>query len=113
MPSPTISNAVILERIEQLRGDICEQSGKFETLTRVVQEFQLSYASEHTRLSETAAAAHRRLDEQKKEIDALKKIIDQLPAIVLQVKIIAGIAVAVGMTVGTWIVGQWLGLISP
>lgn len=109
----TRSIGVILERINDLRGDMRENKDQLECLSKEIEDFRLLYTSEHQRVAIQSEAAHRRLDEHEKR---LKTIEATMPQLVMMGKILTfvGSAVVVSIVGLIWtIITHQVTLIFP
>lgn len=70
--------AIVLERIEQLKVDVNNLSGKFDLMSDNMQKFQLVYTAEHIKIVEQAAQAHKRLDVHDTRIQEIEQIVKSL-----------------------------------
>ena len=115
MPSTSgTSNAVLLERIEQIRSDVCETNGKLDALQKSVQESNQIATKERALLFERLDNAKSRSGDHEDRIKSMEdNLKPQLAAIASQMKLITGIIAFIGVSVGTWLVASLLHLITP
>ena len=66
---------VVLERIDQLRGDVGEVKDTLKCVDSGQINFQRQYAAEHAQIAASVAAAHRRLDDVENFVRAAQPLI--------------------------------------
>lgn len=112
----SVSNAVLLERLEALRCDIqalaADQAAHLAA-DRVARD---SYLVDSAAVVARVEAAHRRLDSVEPVVATLR---DSVAALALslaslnsKMSAVVGLLVFIGSVVGAWLVGRFLGLLS-
>lgn len=95
--------AVVLERIEQLREDVCELRRGINDLLLDYQRFRETYVGEHVKVVESSAAAHKRLDQLmdwQRQIEEWREVTQSaLRGLELQARIVAFVGSALGVAV--------------
>jgi outer membrane murein-binding lipoprotein Lpp len=108
MTTVSASAGVILERIDQLRCDVGNLSGRFDALSAGVEQFKLTYTAEHIKLVDQAVSAHKRIDDHDRRLEAMEAVLraEQLSAAEIshQVKQMKAILVWVGTAVGVLVI---------
>lgn len=103
----TPNTAVLLERIEQIRGDVAEIKASVSCFSSSQTTFEKSYIENHAAVkadvktvSDTAARAHKRIDDLELQ---MKMLGDAVKPLVFQSKILAWAATVIGgaMILGT------------
>lgn len=99
MAEPSTRNSqigVILERIDDLRGDMRETKDKLSDLSREIGDFRLSYTGEHQTVVLKVDAAHSRLDQHEVRIKAIE---NALPQLVMMSKVLTFVGSAVVLSI--------------
>lgn len=110
---PRAPNTVILEQVQHLRLDITGLADQVKSLTKTLQEYQLTSAAEYARSHEI----YKRIDTHEIDIKALQEecadIQTEIQKLCQTTKMLLGIISFIGVGAGTWLMGQLLGLIAP
>jgi hypothetical protein len=110
------SNAVVLERIDGLRCDVSEVKGILSGHIADERKVRETYLVDHADVVAKADAAHRRLDLIEPIVIELQRNVQtnnvQLAAMNQKLGYVITILAFIGMALGAWLIGQFLGLIS-
>lgn len=94
---------IVLERIDQLRGDVAELKDLFRKHVESQTTYERESAIVHAELDNKSSAAHRRLDEQEaiiKELsEQVQKLRDAIQPLVFTNKILTWLGLALGGSV--------------
>jgi hypothetical protein len=108
-------NTVVLERIEGLRCDVSEVKGILAGHIADERKARENYLVDHAEVKAKADAAHRRLDTIEPIVMDLQRSVAtnnvQLTAMNQKLGYVITILAFIGMTIGAWLIGQFLGLI--
>lgn len=103
MPAAQGGNAVILERIESLRNDVCQLRNDVKENTTEQQNFRVEYEKRHAQVEQDVEKLKVTSNEHEKDITGLeatvKKLEETIQPLALQSKIIAWIGGAIGLSV--------------
>ena len=75
MPPPTITNAILADRIESLRGDIYDLVGGMKEITKGFTSFQLEEERRHAQILNDANINKLDIQTQKTELTSLREIV--------------------------------------
>ena len=100
MPAPQISNAVLLEKINNVLKEVGEMSSDIRCNSADFSRFANEYAGAHVEVVESTKNAHKRIDELKMRMDALdasmKRLTDSIHPLIYTNKILTWLAVGFG-----------------
>jgi len=100
MPTPPISNAVLLEKIDNVLRNVENMSCDIKTNANDFTRFSREYEGSHTQVVESDKQAHARIDELKKRMDAfdeaMKKLTESIQPLIFTNKILTWLAVLLG-----------------
>ena len=100
MPPQPTSNAVLLERIENVIEKVDSLSGDIRCNSADFSRFANEYAGAHVEVVESTKNAHKRIDELKMRMDALdasmKRLTDSIHPLIYTNKILTWLAVGFG-----------------
>ena len=104
MPSsPPISNAVLLEKINNVLKNVEDMSDDIRRNANEFTAFTKEYIGSHTLVVEDTKRAHVRIDELKKRMDAyedaLKELTESIRPLVFTNKILTWLAVLLGSSI--------------
>ena len=107
MPPTSISNAVLLEKINNLIKKIDDITDDIKCNAGDFTKFAKEYAGAHVQVVERAELAHKRIDELNKRVDAMdaaiKQLTDSIHPLVYTNKILTWLAVIIGGSIITLI----------
>ena len=75
MPPPTITNAILADRLDSLRGDICDAVDGMKDVTKGFNSFQLEYERRHAQLVTDVNVTKLDIQTQKTELTSLRDIV--------------------------------------
>ena len=103
MPPQPTSNAVLLERIENIIEKVDELAGDIRCNNGEFVKFAREYAGAHTQVVNSTEQAHKRIDELKTRMDALelsvKKMTDSIHPLIYTNKILTWLAGVLGVSI--------------
>ena len=103
MPPQPISNAVLLEKINNVLKEVGDMAGDIKCNANDFAKFANQYAGEHVKVVERADNAHTRIDELKLRMDALelsmKKLTDSIHPLIYTNKILTWLAGVLGVSI--------------
>jgi len=102
-PSSPISNAVLLEKINNVLKNVEAMSSDIKCNANEFTAFAKEYVGSHTVVVEDTKRAHARIDELKKRMDAfedaLKELTESIHPLVFTNKILTWLAVLLGSSI--------------
>ena len=103
MPPSQISNAVLLEKINNVLKEVGDMAGDIKCNANDFAKFANEYAGAHVKVVERADNAHSRIDELNKRVDALdaamKKLTDSIHPLIYTNKILTWLAGVLGVSI--------------
>jgi uncharacterized protein YPO0396 len=103
MPPSQISNAVLLEKINNVLKEVGDMAGDIKCNANDFAKFANEYAGAHVKVVERADNAHSRIDELNKRVDALdaamKKLTDSIHPLIYTNKVLTWLAIGFGGSV--------------
>lgn len=98
-----VANDVLLERINNLQQDVTRIISAVDASCNSQREFEKYYTEQHALVVNEAAAAHRRLDLQQKQIDTIlaqmAALSNAMQPLIFQAKILNWFAISLGGSV--------------
>ena len=103
MPPSQISNAVLLEKINNVLKEVGDMAGDIKCNANDFAKFANEYAGAHVKVVERADNAHSRINELNKRVDALdaamKKLTDSIHPLIYTNKVLTWLAIGFGGSV--------------
>jgi uncharacterized protein YPO0396 len=103
MPPSQISNAVLLEKINNVLKEVGDMAGDIKCNANDFAKFANEYAGAHVKVVERADNAHSRINELNKRVDALdaamKKLTDSIHPLIYTNKVLTWLAVGFGSSI--------------
>ena len=103
MPPTSISNAVLLEKLENVSKQVDGLSSDIRCNATDFTRFAKEYQGSHTQVVESDKQAHARIDELKKRMDAfedgMRKLTESIQPLIVTNKILSWLAIAFGGSV--------------
>ncbi len=112
MPSAQPGNAVLLERIENVRCDVQELGGLMRSHVDSQQKFEKDYVQAHTELDTKASSAHLRIDKIETSIATLSAQLGTLEKSVQPLVVMSKMLGWLAMLLGTSIVALIWGILT-